>query len=227
VLGVVQLLVQAVARHQALVGAELGDPPVVDHEDEVGVADGRERWATMNVVRPSMSRSSASRMTVSVRESIDEVGSSRMSSGASLRKARATEMRWRSPPESSAPALAELGLVAVGQRGDEVVRVGRAGRREDLLVGRLQAPVADVVEDARAEQQRLLQDDAELLAHRRDGEVAQVVPVERDAPVLGVVEARQQVEQRALARAGGADDRHAVARLDGEVTLRSVPGRRW
>ena len=57
----------------------------------------------MNVVRPTIRRSSASRMTASVFESIDDVGSSRIRIGASLRNARATQMRWRSPPESCAP----------------------------------------------------------------------------------------------------------------------------
>jgi hypothetical protein len=38
-----------------------------------------------------------------VRESIEEVGSSRIRIGAFFRNARATEMRWRSPPDSSAP----------------------------------------------------------------------------------------------------------------------------
>ena len=57
----------------------------------------------MNVVRPSISRSSASRITASVFESIDEVGSSRIRIGASFRNARATASRWRSPPDSSAP----------------------------------------------------------------------------------------------------------------------------
>ena len=57
----------------------------------------------MKVVRPSMRRSSASRMTASVFESIEEVGSSRSRIGASLRNARATEIRWRSPPDNLAP----------------------------------------------------------------------------------------------------------------------------
>ena len=57
----------------------------------------------MIVVRPSISRSSASRITASVRESIDDVGSSRIRIGASRRNARATAIRWRSPPEIFAP----------------------------------------------------------------------------------------------------------------------------
>ena len=57
----------------------------------------------MNEVRPSIRFSSASRITDSVLESIDEVGSSRIRIGASRMNARATQIRWRSPPESCAP----------------------------------------------------------------------------------------------------------------------------
>src|SRR5678815_880786 len=54
------------------------------------------RWAIMKVVRPTMSRSSASRMIASVLESTEEVGSSRMRMGAFFRNARATAILWRS-----------------------------------------------------------------------------------------------------------------------------------
>jgi hypothetical protein len=61
------------------------------------------RWAIVIVVRPSTSRSIASRIVASVATSTEDVGSSRTSTGASLRKERAGEIRWRSPPESRMP----------------------------------------------------------------------------------------------------------------------------
>ena len=57
----------------------------------------------MNVVRPCISRFMASMIIASVFVSTALVGSSRMRMGASLRKARASEMRWRSPPDSCTP----------------------------------------------------------------------------------------------------------------------------
>jgi hypothetical protein len=149
-----------------------------------------------------MSRSRASRITDSVRESIEEVGSSRTRIGASRRKARATEMRWRSPPEILAPALAEERVVALGKAGDEVVRVGRPRRLLDLLRGSTRASVDDVLGDAPREEQRLLEHDAVLRAQRREREVAHVVTVDAHAPVRGVVEAGQQAGERRLAGAG-------------------------
>src|SRR5438128_1181446 len=61
------------------------------------------RWAIISVVRPFISRWSASRIVASVWTSRELVGSSRMRIGASLRNARASEMRCRSPPDSFIP----------------------------------------------------------------------------------------------------------------------------
>ena len=105
-------------------------------------------------------------MTASVFESIEEVGSSRSRIGASLRKARATEIRWRSPPEQLGPALADHRLVLLGEADDEIVGVGRLGSGDDLVHGRLEPAVADIVGDGVGEQQRLLLDEADALAKR-------------------------------------------------------------
>ena len=48
-----------------------------------------------------------------------------MRMAGSRRRARAIAMRWRWPPESLTPALAHLGVVALGQELDEFVGVGR------------------------------------------------------------------------------------------------------
>ena len=52
------------------------------------------------------------------------------------------------------------------------------------------------------EEEALLRHDPELPAQRRHGDVAQVVPVDRDAPAGRVVEAGEQLDDRRLARAG-------------------------
>ena len=61
------------------------------------------RWAIINVVRPFISRWSASKIVASVWTSRELVGSSRMRIGAFLRNARASEMRCRSPPDNFIP----------------------------------------------------------------------------------------------------------------------------
>src|SRR5262245_29827136 len=70
----------------------------VSHESSV-----LNRCAIRNDVRPTISRSIASMIVASVRRSTELVGSSRIRIGASLRNARASETRWRSPPERPMP----------------------------------------------------------------------------------------------------------------------------
>ena len=64
------------------------------------------RCAITIVVRPSRRRRSASKTISSEIASSDEVGSSRIRIGAFLSSARAMPRRWRSPPDSVAPASA-------------------------------------------------------------------------------------------------------------------------
>ena len=52
--------------------------------------------------------------------------------------------------------VAEPGVVAVGQRADEVVSVRLPGGGDDLVVGGLQPAVADVVLDRGREERRIL-----------------------------------------------------------------------
>ena len=89
---------------------------------------------------------------------------------------------------------------------DEVVGVGRLGGFDDLFHRRLQAPVVDVVGDCSGEQDRLLRHHADLPAERLETQRAHVMAVEEDAPALWIVEARNEIHQRGLARAGRSHD---------------------
>src|SRR5437660_123520 len=84
----------------------------------------------------------------------------------------------RVPPalacREQAAALADEGVVALRQARDELVRVRRLRGRLDLLVRRLRAAVGDVAADALVEEQRILENDAELPAQGLLLQVAQV-----------------------------------------------------
>ena len=56
------------------------------------------------------------------------------------------------------------------------------------------------------EQDRVLRDDGDLRAQRRDRQVANIVAVDEQPPAGDIEEARQQMYQRGLAAAAGADD---------------------
>jgi hypothetical protein len=170
----------------------------------------------MNEVRPTMSSSSAVEdhalrprvdrgrglVEDEDRRVLDERARHRHALALAARQARAS--------------LAQDGVVALGQPRDEVVRVGGLRRRDDLVHRRVELAVANVVGDRAREQQRLLEDHADLVAQRLELEVADVVPVDRDPAALGVVEADEHADEGRLAGARRADDRHALAGPDGE-----------
>ena len=92
-------------------------------------AIGSGRCAITSTVRPRMSRSTASSTNPSLSRSRCDVGSSRMRNGASLRKARASARRWRSPPLSRAPPSPICVAYPSGRSDHEPVRVRGDARR--------------------------------------------------------------------------------------------------
>ena len=116
-------------------------------------------------------------------------------------------------------ALADLGVVAVLERRDEVVRADRARRRLDLCGARVGPAERDVGADRAREQERLLRHDPQLRAQRREGHVADVVPVDQHAPGGRVVEARDELREGRLAGAGRADERDGLAGGDPQIDV--------
>ena len=92
---------------------------------------------------------------------------------------------------------------------------GQLGGGDHLLVGRVEPAVADVVHHRVGEQERILQHDADLRAQAGSGHIAHIDAVDRHRAARHIVEARQQIDDRGLARAGRPDDRDRLARLGG------------
>ena len=108
-------------------------------------------------------------------------------------------------------AFAQLLAEAIGQGADEVERLGGACGGLDIGIARFKPAIADVVGGTGGE-------DGRRLRHQRDRapqlgriERADVVAIDIDLAAVRVVEAQQQREHRALARAGRADQCHGFA----------------
>src|SRR5579859_762983 len=109
------------------------------------------------------------------------------------------------------PAGPDHGVVALGQRGDQVVDLGGSGRGLDLGVGGFGLGVAQVLPHRGVQQVGLLADHAHDRGEVGEPEVAEVDPVDPDAAAAGVVEPGDQTREGGLARAGLADQGERAA----------------
>ena len=121
------------------------------------------------------------------------------------------------PAGEAHAALAQEAGIAFGQVANEAVRVRGARRRHDLVVARLRAAVADVLQRAGREDHAVLRHQADTLAQRGQVGLAHRHAVDGEQARLGVVKAQQQREQRGLAGAAGPDQRDRLARQHLEV----------
>ena len=106
---------------------------------------------------------------------------------------------------------------AVLEPGCDAVDADRVRRRLDLVVGRVRPREADVVRDRPAEEERILQDDAELATVRAQPDVAEVSAVDAHGTPRRIVEARHELRSRRLAAARLADEGDAATRRDLEL----------
>ena len=110
-------------------------------------------------------------------------------------------------------------VVSVGLREDEVVGVGRAGRRHDVLETRGGLPVGDVLPDRAVEEDRFLQDDADVAPQVLEPDVPQVHAVQGDRTVIHIVEPADEIDGRALPGARLADQPDHLAGPDMEIDV--------
>ena len=102
---------------------------------------------------------------------------------------------------------------------DEVRGTRQQCRLLDLQRRGVEAAVGDVGADGVVEEHDVLGNERQVGAQAFEGQGLKVMPVEQDAAARGRVEARQQVGERGLAPAGGADERDRLARLRSVVQV--------
>ncbi len=168
------------------------------------------------VVRRSISFSSACCTSSSLAASSELVASSSRRIGGSFRIARAIAMRWRWPPDKRIPRSPRNVSYPCGSVAQELVGFGGARRRLDLGIGRVGPAVADVLARRGAEQHGVLRHEADRAAHALGIRARDVDAVDEHAAFGRIVEAQQQLERRALAGTGRADERDRLAGLDRE-----------
>ena len=99
------------------------------------------------------------------------------------------------------------------------MRADCLGRRDHFGVAGIQAPEQDIFLDRAIEQERVLQHRAHLPPQAGLGHRPQIEAVHAQAARSRIVEAGEQLDQRRLARAGLAHQRHRLAGADIKIDL--------
>ena len=145
------------------------------------------------------------------------VASSSSRIAGSTSSARARQISWRCPAESERPRSVTGWRYPPRSAATNSCAPDRARGALDLLVRCVGTAVGDVVADGPGEEERLLGHVPESPPVRVEVEVGHRDPVDEHPAGVGVVEARHQLHQGGLARAGLADQRDRLARCHLEV----------
>ncbi len=196
--------------------AAFDDAAVIEHQDAVGVDDAGEP------VRQDQGRAPGHQ---AVERALDDgfvLGIDRRQRLVENEDRRVAQQRPRDrqplPLSAREPqaALADQSGIALRQRGDEVVRIGGARRRDDLRRRRIRLAEPQIVLDRAVEQISVLPHHGDLPRAASGIERREVGAADAHAARLRIVKPQQQRRDRRLAAAARADDADALADFDVE-----------
>jgi len=93
------------------------------------------------------------------------------------------------PTRKSDCPLSDVGVVAMGELGDEFVGIGGAGGGLYLFLGGVSFAESQVLGDGTVEEVGVLGDDGDVFADMVEGQSPEVLSAKKDASLLGVEEA--------------------------------------
>src|SRR5580700_6466740 len=123
----------------------------------------------------------------------------------------------------SRAALAHLFVEAFGQGADEIGKVHIFGGLLNVRVLNAFGAEPDISANCPAEQEWILQHDAEAAAQVNEVHIFDIHAIDSDRAFLYIVKTQQQRDQRGLARAGVANNSDRFAGVDGESYIAENP----
>lgn len=152
-----------------------------------------------------------------------EVASSRIRIGGFFRMARAILIRWRCPPDNLPPRSPILVSYPSSLAMIKSWRIGDTGRLLDLFECSPFHSERDIIEKCVVKKNRLLVDIPHQAAQIVQGRITHIRSVDRYAPLVHIIETRQQIHQRALSRPRLADQRYRVSFRNRQVNAFQHP----
>ncbi|MCY1425496.1 hypothetical protein D9M71_412850 [compost metagenome] len=117
------------------------------------------------------------------------------------------------------PAFTHLQLVAVRVQPGELMHARQLGGLQDHLVLDVAGAADQVVAQGAGQQLDVLWYVANVVAQFADVDLANVHAIDQQRATIGLVQADNELGQRALARAAATDDADLLARADGQVDI--------
>ena len=104
--------------------------------------------------------------------------------------------------------------------------IGRPTGCDEVLVRGICPSVSNIFPDRVSEQDGFLRHDGQLSIQTRQTHVPEILVVDGNPSLNGIIKPVQQIRNRAFPRAGGADQRHGFARLylKGEINDHRMTG---
>lgn len=185
------LSILATEAQQLCVRASLDDRALLEHDDLVGVDDGRE------AMRDDERRAALGDLVQGRLNAMLGLGVERRRGLVEHHDGRVLEDRARDSDAlllaatEAQSAFADLGLVSVGKAQDKVVDLRHTRSFVHFFVGRIDAAVLDVVRDRIVEEHRVLRNDADTTTQRGLRHGSNIDIVDRDATRNYGVEAEE------------------------------------
>src|SRR5262249_42733056 len=116
-------------------------------------------------------------------------------------------------------ALADHGGIAVRQGHDKLMGVGGAGGGFQFLLGRVRLAKTEILSNCPVHEIRVLHDHGDMAPHDLQGQGAEVVSPEQDAPLLGIKETQEKPDQGRFAGTAWPYDTETLTGLDREANI--------
>ncbi|MNI23615.1 hypothetical protein D3C73_772090 [compost metagenome] len=193
--------------------------PVVQHQDLVGTADGGEAVGD-DEGGAALLEHLQRILNQALRFGVDIGGGFIQYQNRRIKGQRSGEGNQLALSSRQRAAFFHNGLIkAMGEMGQQLVGANLLQRPLHTFTGDPLVSQAYIGSDSAREEVRVLQDDAHVAAQPLLRYAFDLLAVNRDGSALRIVEAEQQIDDRAFAGAGMADEGNGLAgaRFEGDV----------